>query len=130
MDRIFDGLVLDEHVALVDVWGAAAGLLAANYDASLDEFSDLLSLTPGENVDQFVSTVLDALFATEPRPRSYTSWVRASLTANSLGSCALRSDDLANVLETFIVNGRATPVQKFVGSCLASAERSSLENLV
>lgn len=130
IDRIHEHMTLGEEIPLVTIWDAAARLMRANYRLDPDELADLLELAPGDEAEAFATAVLDALFGPEDRARSYQDWVRASLLANGLGSCAIGGDELNDVLATLVATGRAVRPERFVDVCRAAEERSSLEQLV
>ena len=130
LDRIFDRLALGEGVPLQDAWEAAMALLLANYDLSVEELVDLLSVSPGAEGAAFVGAVLDALFGPEASGRSYCDWVRASLLANGLDAIEVPAADLPNVLAVLVATRRAVPAARFVDACRAASTRSALETLV
>ena len=130
LDLLFDSLVLDEGIALRNVWEIAAALLRANYELTDEALSALLRVETGKEKRQLVAAVLDATFGSERGPRSYSRWVRASLLANGLGESDIPAQDLPDVLAVLVATNRTVPVSRFVDACQDVQERSALESLV
>ena len=130
LDRLFDSLVLNEGIALRDVWAIAYALLRANYEVTDDELSQLLRVETGEERRRLAAAVLDAAFGAERGAKSYTRWVRASLLANGLGGTDIPAEDLPDVLAVLIATNRTVPVARFVDACQDARERSALESLI
>ena len=130
LDRIFECAVLNEGLSLSDLWEAARGLLKANYELSDDEVAQLLSLSPGPESRALAGHVLDALFGADLAGKTYTAWVRASLTANGLGLSEIPARDLVNVLAILVATNRTIPLSRFADACRLLDERARLETLI
>jgi hypothetical protein len=130
LDRAFESAVLNESLTLCDVWLAGRALLKANYELKDDEVARLLTVSPGEDSRTLASVVLEALFGSERREKTYTAWVRASLLANGLGGAKIPAADVTNVLAILAATNRTIPLSRFADACRAMDERARLETLI
>ena len=130
IDRIFEGLVLEESLSLADIWEAARVLLKANYHLDDRELASLLGVEPGAESQRLASAVLEALFGSDQEAKSYSDWVRASLHANGLAASEIPARDLPHVLAILVATQRTVPLSRFADVCKKANERASLETLI
>jgi hypothetical protein len=130
LDRIFEKLVLEKSVPLVEVMSAAGLLLKANYHLADEELSDLLEADIGGESNQLVEAILEVLFGPAQAPRSYSHWIRASLLSNGLGATTIDARELPHVLALLVSTGRSIPLSGFADACTAAVENERLEALV
>jgi hypothetical protein len=130
LDKLFEGLVLDEPASISDIARIAWPLLKANYDLGDDEVAALLSVAPGAEGHRLASAAFEAVFGPDQAARSYGDWVRASLLANGLGSVEIPTRDLSNVLAILVATNRTIPLAQFADACREVHEQANLESLI
>ncbi len=130
LDRVFESAVLNEGLALGDLWELARALLKANYDLTDAEAADLLSVADGAESRALAAGVLQALFGADGGEKTYTSWVRASLAANGLAREKVAARDLANVLAILVATNRTVPLAQFADVCRSADDSARLEALI
>jgi hypothetical protein len=130
LDKLFEGLVLDEPASIDDIAQVAWALLRANYDLDNNELAALLDVAPGAEARRLASAVFEALFGPDQAARSYGDWVRASLLANGLGSVEIPTRDLSNVLAVLVATNRTIPLARFADACHEINEQANLESLI
>ena len=130
LDRFHEQTALGEEIAVADLLGSARLLLLTNYELSDDEVCELLSVQPGEELEELAHAVFAALFGAAQRVRSFSDWVRASLLANGLSDVSLTPDEVQDVLAILVANKRTLPETQFVDVCRAALDREALERLI
>ncbi len=130
LDRLFEGLILDERASIDDIAEVAWPLLKANYDLADDEAAALLSVAPGAEARRLASAVFEAVFGPEQAARAYGDWVRASLLANGLGAVEIPTRDLSNVLAILVATNRTISLAQFADACREVHEQANLESLI
>jgi hypothetical protein len=130
IDRVFESTLVSGSVSVCDLWEAARALLRANYDLSDDEIAGLLGVSPGRDCTALADVVLEAVFGSDLRGKTYTDWVRASLFANGLSPAQIPARDIVNTLAILAATNRTVPLSKFADACRLLDERARLETLV
>jgi hypothetical protein len=130
LDRIFESAVLNENLALSDLWEVAGKLLKANYELSSEEVSHLIGLFTEPEGRAFARDVVGALFGSDRGEKTFTRWVRTSLIANGLSQAEIHAEDLMDVLAILVATNRTIPLSRFADACRQADERARLETLI
>ena len=130
LDAIFECSVLNTNLPFSGFCDVARRLLAANYELTEDELSQLLSVPPGAESRALAEDVLNALFGADRGEKTYTNWVRASLLANGLSDSGIPAQDLVHVLTILVATNRTIPLSAFADACRLADTRARLETLI
>ena len=130
LDAIFEQTVATGEVELSDLYAVAYVLLSENYHFSDQEFSELVTISQGDECNRFADALMELLFGDQSSERTYSDWIRLSLRLNNLYDQPMDAKDLSNCIAFFVESKRCPSPRSFIDSLRLVTESDSLDGLV